>query len=386
MLILLTLQACSSDDSSPIRYILQINEVVDGTTTTNLQEPSFVQGTEVTLTAEPNSDFIFLRWDIIGNNSETDNPLNLVMDGNKFITPVFSGLRVSSISVLPPSLQLEIGDTAILTTSIEPSTAIDQSFSWAVDNPNIASIDSEGNVTGISEGTAIVTATTSDGAFTDTSQITVLAALPTNSFLIDFGPDDGTNGNITMSPDLNGNHWNNIVDPSATSAISNIIDYTGSSTGYNLTVSSDMSANGILNGGLLAPDPALLGEFAINTVTQDYFFNFNSTSRLTISGLETNTAYSFNIFGSRNTTSTRISQYTISGLTQYGINTTLIGTNQSSGAGIGLGTSSPNGNDSIVYASELIFPNALGEITIDITAITGGFAYINLMRIFEYGN
>ncbi|RZJ57594.1 MAG: hypothetical protein EOO55_03055, partial [Hymenobacter sp.] len=32
------------------------------------------------------------------------------------------------------------------------------------------------------------------------------------SVYADFGPNDVTNGNITPSPDVNGNYWNNILN------------------------------------------------------------------------------------------------------------------------------------------------------------------------------
>ena len=56
--------------------------------------------------------------------------------------------------------------------------------------------------------------------------------------------------------------------------------------------------NGILNGSLLAPSAALLGEHAITTVPQDYFF-LQMAGTLRISGLDRSTRYVFHLFGSR---------------------------------------------------------------------------------------
>ena len=66
-----------------------------------------------------------------------------------------------------------VGSTEKLTASIEPADATDQSVSWSSDNESVATVDADGLVTGIAEGTATVTVTTTDGGFTDTCDVTV---------------------------------------------------------------------------------------------------------------------------------------------------------------------------------------------------------------------
>lgn len=45
-------------------------------------------------------------------------------------------------------------------------------------NPEIATVDVDGNVTGVAEGTATITVTTEDGSYTDECTVTVTAAIP----------------------------------------------------------------------------------------------------------------------------------------------------------------------------------------------------------------
>ncbi|WP_439129050.1 Ig-like domain-containing protein [Polaribacter sp.] len=280
-------------------------------------------------------------------------------------------------------------ETVTVTASILPENADEKGVTWSVDDDSIAYISQQGVVYPKSNGTLEVTATSKeeDSTVFGTISITISNQYePSNDFLIDFGENNTTSGNQTTSPDTNNNHWNNLIDPETTASAISLIDKTGISSSYNISISGEsFSTNGgSSSGGLMSPDVSLLGEYAITSATEDYFFNYNKTSKLIISNLDLNNAYSFNLFGSRNTTSTRISEYSIIGLDQNGSSKTTIGTNQTSGSGIGKGTSSINGNDSYVFTSEMVYPNSDGEIEIEITATTGGFAYINFMKIDEF--
>lgn len=48
---------------------------------------------------------------------------------------------------------------------------------------------------------------------------------------------------------------------------------------YKMHLTTGFLSNGIKNGGLLEPDTELLGDFAINTATQDYFLLKKITER-----------------------------------------------------------------------------------------------------------
>ncbi|MEM7572143.1 MAG: T9SS type A sorting domain-containing protein [Bacteroidota bacterium] len=195
-------------------------------------------------------------------------------------------------------------------------------------------------------------------------------------FLIDFGPDDGNNGNATTSPDLNGNHWTNATNSGTSAPAVLLINDQGNSSDYSLSVSSALSTNGINHGGLLAPEESLLGELAIATATQDYFFTANSGA-IILQNLNPARAYRFGFFASRNTNEVRVSQYDLTGAS------TLSGTLQSSGPGLGGGTY--NGNNSTLFTTDFVFPDAGGNIRVDLSRASGSFAYINFIELEEYG-
>lgn len=194
------------------------------------------------------------------------------------------------------------------------------------------------------------------------------------TYLIDFGPNDMANGNITSSPDANGNYWNNVIDPTTNGPAINLVDKQNSTSDIEVSIVDDLASNGIQNGGLLMPDESLLGEFAINTATQDYFFT-TSLGIIAFDNLDPSKGYVFNIFASRNTPNARWSKYTFTGFNQ------VVDSLQSSGTDIG-GTGY-NGNNSTILTTIPIKPDASGRITISTTVLTGGFAYINTMQVNE---
>ncbi|GFR80783.1 Ig domain protein group 2 domain protein [Elysia marginata] len=72
-----------------------------------------------------------------------------------------------------------MGETQQLTATFTPKNASDKTIkSWSSDKPGIATVDTNGLVTGVSAGTATITVTTNDGNKTATATVTVIAAQP----------------------------------------------------------------------------------------------------------------------------------------------------------------------------------------------------------------
>ena len=82
-------------------------------------------------------------------------------------------VSVTGVTIVPSSLDVLLSSTGSLTANIAPGNASNKAFTWNSDDTSIATIDENGLVTGVSLGTAIMTATTADGSFTATSTITV---------------------------------------------------------------------------------------------------------------------------------------------------------------------------------------------------------------------
>jgi lysophospholipase L1-like esterase len=198
------------------------------------------------------------------------------------------------------------------------------------------------------------------------------------SMLLDFGVNDGTNGNITASPDPNGSYWNNLLNRTGVTDTFRLVDKQNQGTGVKVKVGPNFLTNGILNGGLLTPSAALLGEYAVATATQDYFFvqGTGSTSMATLrfTGLDASRRYVFHVFGSRQSADeTRISQYKFTGANVSTITQTTTGP--------GVGSNAYPGNNSTITKSDTLTADAAGGITLELSKIRGSFAYLNLMRI-----
>ena len=100
-------------------------------------------------------------------------------------------IDVSDISVTPKSLQVDLGGWSELEAAIVPSNATNQLVFWESSDEEIAQVDSNGVVTGITPGyTVEITATSDDGGHSDTVEVQVGK---TGSDLIgEEGPAGGT--------------------------------------------------------------------------------------------------------------------------------------------------------------------------------------------------
>ncbi len=97
-------------------------------------------------------------------------------DGNKSaeLLVKVSNDYVSSVDIEEEEITINEKQSYSLTARISPYTAIDKSVVWTTSDPNVATVDRNGKVIGVSEGVAIITVTTNDGGFTDECVVTVL--------------------------------------------------------------------------------------------------------------------------------------------------------------------------------------------------------------------
>ena len=68
-------------------------------------------------------------------------------------------VAVTGISISPETLNLEEGETVRLTATVEPDNATDKTVSWKSSDSSVATVDDNGLVTALAEGTARITAT-----------------------------------------------------------------------------------------------------------------------------------------------------------------------------------------------------------------------------------
>lgn len=80
----------------------------------------------------------------------------------------------TSVSITPTTTSIFTGSTTTLIANVLPTNATDLTVSWSSSNTAVATVNTGGIVTGITPGTAVITATTTDGSLKATSTITVL--------------------------------------------------------------------------------------------------------------------------------------------------------------------------------------------------------------------
>jgi len=80
---------------------------------------------------------------------------------------------VTGVTVTPETSSIPAGKTVQLTATVAPSDASEKGVTWSSNDPSIATVDANGLVTGKKPGKAIITATTKDGSYTDTAEVTV---------------------------------------------------------------------------------------------------------------------------------------------------------------------------------------------------------------------
>ncbi|WP_414151683.1 leucine-rich repeat protein [Acetobacterium carbinolicum] len=98
-------------------------------------------------------------------------------DGESLLSDVKSAaiptVEVTGVSLDKTILSVGVTKTAQLNATVEPANATDPTLEWLFDNLAVATVDANGLVTGISEGTATIRSTTPTHTFYQTCIVTV---------------------------------------------------------------------------------------------------------------------------------------------------------------------------------------------------------------------
>lgn len=204
---------------------------------------------------------------------------------------------------------------------------------------------------------------------------------------VDFGQNNVSGQGFLTDKDSNGNQWNNVHGrdkgaPDHAWALTQVdlVASDGAATGMKLRLGTTFMTNGYGNGGLQNPKASLLGDLAIESATQDYIFLEGAQDHgvIHLTGLKTDKAYRFHLFGSRTSDDARTAYLTLAGETSW------TGILQMGGSGIGDG--GYNGNNNKIAVSEPIFADANGHMTLTMSKKTAGaMVYLNCMKIEEVG-
>lgn len=86
---------------------------------------------------------------------------------------VFVRVPVESMKMLDKKASLAVGEQVTLETKVSPSDATVQTVTWYSENESVATVDANGVVTAVAEGTVIVYALSDDGYYRSTCEVIV---------------------------------------------------------------------------------------------------------------------------------------------------------------------------------------------------------------------
>ena len=155
-----------SSESNPVQssIIISSSAVQTSSETVNRNSSSKPESSVNSTTADNNTNT---------NNNNNKNNNNAVTQQSS--TPAKpSTVAVTKISLNKTSLNLEVGNSEKLSAAISPSNATNKSCTYSSSNKSVASVSSDGTVKALSEGTANITAKSSNGK-TAVCKITVYA-------------------------------------------------------------------------------------------------------------------------------------------------------------------------------------------------------------------
>jgi uncharacterized protein YjdB len=121
--------------------------------------------------------FVIVTSDAVAGSFTIVATYNGTITASKTVTLVAPvPVAVTAVVLKKTTLTIFAGNTARLSAMVLPRNATNKAVTWMSSDLAIATVDVKGKVTGVSVGTAVITVTTADGAFTAICTVTVEAA------------------------------------------------------------------------------------------------------------------------------------------------------------------------------------------------------------------
>ena len=91
------------------------------------------------------------------------------------VTVTNPAVPVQSVSLNKTELSLNVGESVTLTATVLPENADNKAVTWSSSDAAVATVDSNGKVSAVAAGSAVITVKTTDGEKTATCTVTVIA-------------------------------------------------------------------------------------------------------------------------------------------------------------------------------------------------------------------
>ena len=194
---------------------------------------------------------------------------------------------VLGVTLDKQTMSLTVGSTGTLTATITPTDAANQSLTWTSDKEAVATVDENGKVTAVAEGTAKITVKTVDGEKTAVCTVTVTAktsggsssggsSTPTYPVT---KPSKTENGSVTVSPTSakRGSVVTITVTPDAGYVLDKLTVTDKDGKELSLTKKSDTEYTFVMPAGKVEITPSFVKQTPSQTFvdvrTGDYFYD-----------------------------------------------------------------------------------------------------------------
>lgn len=184
------------------------------------------------------------------------------------------------------------------------------------------------------------------------------------------------------SPDVRGNHWNNLqasISNTPSGTISNLVNTAGLPTSLSAGVAN--FGAGANTNGTSVPLESALGRLATPAATRDGFFVASGQpATITLGGLAPSAFYRLTFFGSRDAIEARFTRFSA-----QGTGSPVAAAVQTSGSTIGA-TPEPNANRSFTAVLDNVRPANSGQVVVSVTAESGAFGYVGALLLERTGS
>ena len=168
IIVILLLKSCGGET---VKYSVEF-DTNGGTSVSTLEVE---EDGLITKPADPTKEgYVFVGWYYNDELYDFSKPVtgNITLEARWAEEEI---VAVDGVSLDQTTLKLSPGGSAALVATVSPENAKDKSLTWSSSNEAIVTVDENGNVTAVKEGTATITVTTTDGGHTATATVTVSA-------------------------------------------------------------------------------------------------------------------------------------------------------------------------------------------------------------------
>lgn len=174
----------------------------------------------------------------------------------ELISSLYSNyVAVTGMTLNTHTLTVERGSSQQITATVTPNNATVKSINWTSSNTAIATVDEQGNVTGVSVGSVTIQAKTADGGYIDTCSVTVQQAVI--NYTITNNLTNAINSNTATSITENSSYSGTITATEGNRITSAVITMGGTD------VTSDVYSNGEISIG------AVTGDVVITVIAEE---------------------------------------------------------------------------------------------------------------------